>query len=113
MNYGPKLPTSRWEKETIALQHKAMSERTRRRLEMDLNIDHRLGVNYPVQKRSDLWLAHEAMDKKRLQLHNSFTLIKRLFPQFEWLQVLWLFRYGRKQLSYALSPEDLKTFLGE
>jgi len=117
LEYGPRLTDDEYERRIIELHRglppmptKAEDEAIRRR-ELELAIDHRLGRNFPPERREALWAVRRRVEKKRLRF--AFRhLLRRLFggPVARDAQRL----AGRLMDEYAkvLSGPELERFLG-
>lgn len=82
-DHGPRLADEEYDRRIVALHEgqPAMpsreQDRTLRRRELDLAIDHRLGMGFPEAKRDALWKIQERVERKRARL-----AIKYLFRRF-------------------------------
>lgn len=71
-DHGPRLSAEEFERRVVALYQdgSAMPDRAEesrlRRAEFDLAIDHRLGVDFPADRRGRLWAAQQRVDHRRL-----------------------------------------------
>src|SRR5262249_57312564 len=70
--YGPRLTDEEYDRAVVDL-HRGMSpmptreeDRALRRRALDLAIDHRLGRNFPRDRREALWKASERVESKRI-----------------------------------------------
>jgi len=113
--YGSRLSDREYEKRIVELYSglppipdKRTEERIRRR-ELDLAIDHRLGQDFPMERRDALWDIQRRVEKKR----------GRLF--FHWLLSYishgWLNRRSNKLMRYLvdeyakiLTEDELQAF---
>lgn len=50
-----------------------------RRQELNLAIDHRLGCNFPLERRDSLWAIQQQVEKRRLRLAIKY-LFRKLLP---------------------------------
>ena len=82
------------------------------RAELDLAIDHRLGVDFPPERRRALWEIQEQIERRRKRLvFRLLTNIVRtgsLERAAERLARDTMAAYGR-----VLTPSELETFFGE
>lgn len=83
-DYGPKLSDEEYEREIIALHEelppmpsREQDRRTRRR-ELYLAIDHRLGTEFPADRREQLWAIMQQVERKRVRVALKYFL-KYLF----------------------------------
>jgi len=72
LNHGPRLTDEEYEKKMIEL-HRDLppmpseeQDRQVRRMALDLAIDHRLGRDFPPERRELLWAIQQRVEKKRL-----------------------------------------------
>jgi hypothetical protein len=86
LGHGPRLSDEEYERRVVRL-HEALppmpsreQDREVRRVELDLAVDHRLGRDFPDQRRHRLWQIMEDVEKRRLRLIGRF-LIGRLFAR--------------------------------
>jgi hypothetical protein len=84
-----------------------------RRSELDLQIDHRLGVDFPRTRREEMWRIQEQAERRRLRVL-ARSLLVRLLPRS--LAVSRLSRFADlliTEYSKVLTPEELRDFLGQ
>jgi|MudIll2142460700_1097286.scaffolds.fasta_scaffold118564_2 hypothetical protein len=86
LNHGPRLTDEEYEKRIIEL-HRGLpplpteeQDRQVRRMALDLAIDHRLGRNFPQERRESLWAIQQRVEKKRLRLALTYPF-RRLFAK--------------------------------
>lgn len=82
-----------------------------RRKELDLLIDHRLGVAFPAARRQALWQAHRVVDRRRARLaltHVFRRLISRWFANAG----RYLVDFAEREYGQVLEPPELRAFLG-
>ena len=114
--YGPRLSNEEYESRILDLYRNlppmpsADQDREVRRQELDLAIDHRLGQNFPADRRSALWAAQQSIEKKRLRLGMKY-LLRRLTTAFFSRNAQSLAGYAAEEYAKVLSPEELKRFL--
>src|SRR5437016_5464402 len=115
--YGPRLSQRDYERRITELYSgisptpsREEEERLRRR-ELDLTIDHRLGQDFPRERREALWQIQQRVEKKRLRLtlHWLASFISRL----------WLYRRANRVAKFivdeyakVLSKEELRAYFG-
>jgi hypothetical protein len=80
LKYGPRLTEREYERKIIEL-HKGLppmptkeQDEEVRRAELNLAIDHRLGRDFPPERREALWAIQQRVEKKRLRLGIKFFL---------------------------------------
>lgn len=115
-DHGPRLSTAEYERRIVAL-HAGRSpmptpdeDRALRRAELDLAIDHRLGTQFPRERREALWAVRQRVERQRLRLglaHAARQLLPGALARGAARVV------GAMERAYAevLSPEELKRFL--
>lgn len=84
LGHGPRLSDREYERRVVRL-HEGLppipsreQDREVRRAELELAIDHRLGREFPVERRHRLWRVVEDTEKRRLRLIGKH-LVGRLF----------------------------------
>lgn len=114
--YGPRLSTEEYESRILDLYRNlppmpsADQDREVRRQELELMIDHRLGRNFPEDRRSALWAAQQSIEKKRLRLGVKY-LLRRFTTAFFARNAQSLAGYAAEEYAKVLSPEELRRFL--
>jgi hypothetical protein len=82
------------------------------RLELDLAIDHRLGVDFPLERRRALWEIRERVERRRkrlvFQLLSNIVRTGSLERAAERLARDTMAAYGR-----VLTPSELESFFGD
>lgn len=74
IGHGPRLSAREYERRIVELYaglppRPGREEEARvRRLELDLTVDHRLGRDFPKEKREALWNIQQQVEKKRIRL---------------------------------------------
>lgn len=102
--YGRKIDAQEYKQRVIALYempptkpYKSKSANFRRH-ELDLTIDHRLGVDFPIERREALWRAQQRLNRRQLPIL-FLSLIRRSLgskgPLEEPLYRLVLREYGK------------------
>jgi len=84
--------------------------------ELNLAIDHRLGIDFPQEKRAKLWHAAERVEAKRIKLAAQF-FFRGLFSKSRRNPALinksdWLTRFMIDAYSEVLDEQELKYFFG-
>ena len=114
-DYGIRLTDEEYERRIVDL-HRGLppvptpeQDREIRRRALDLAIDHRLGRNFPQERREALWKASERVNSKRIWIGLSY-LIRSLAGGRAHAEALTK-ALGR-QYSKVLTPPELEQFLG-
>jgi hypothetical protein len=83
LNHGPRLSDGEYEKRIVEL-HRGLppmpteaQDRQVRRMALELAVDHRLGRDFPRERRELLWAVQQRVEKRRLWL--AFTYPFRKF----------------------------------
>jgi hypothetical protein len=114
--YGQRMSDDEYERRILSLYCSLPplpspdQDRDVRRQELDLAIDHRLGRNFPEERRSALWAVQQRVEKKRLRLGMKY-LLRRLTARFFARDAQSLAGYAAEEYAKVLSPEELKRFL--
>ncbi|HET6841121.1 MAG TPA: hypothetical protein VFK06_05460 [Candidatus Angelobacter sp.] len=114
--YGPRLSDEEYEKRILNLYRSLPplpspdQDTEVRRQELDLAIDHRLGRNFPEERRSALWAAQQRVERKRLLLGIKYFL-RRIASTFFARNAQFLAGYAAEEYATVLSPEELRHFL--
>jgi hypothetical protein len=74
-------------------------------------IDHRLGQEFPVQLRKELWQIHERIEKKRLKLAARF-LFRKLSTRARSSQANSLAALMVDEYAKVIGREDAQQFFG-
>jgi hypothetical protein len=113
--YGPRLTDEEYDRAIVDL-HRGMApmptreeDRARRRRALDLAIDHRLGRNFPQERREALWKASERVESKRIWIGLKY-LVGSLAGGRAHAEALTK-ALGR-EYGKVLTPEELEQFLG-
>jgi len=115
LGYGPRLSDKEYERRIVELYSglprspgRKVEEEVGRR-ELDLTIDHRLGQDFPKERRDALWDIQRRVEKKRLRL------VLYWFTNF--ISYRWLHRRANKIAGYlvdeyakVLTKDELKAF---
>lgn len=117
LGHGLRLSAREYEKRIVELYSglppslSKEEEKNIHRRELDLTIDHRLGQDFPTDRREKLWDIQQRVEKKRLRL------------MFQWLlhfiSYRWLYARANKLAGYlvdeyakALTKDELQAFFG-
>jgi hypothetical protein len=117
LNHGPRLSDDEYEKRIIEL-HRGFppmptkdQDREVRRLELELAIDHRLGRDFPRERREALWAIKERVEKRGLWLGVKF-LAKKLFAKDINREAQGLAAYMVDEYARVLTKDEVKSFFG-
>lgn len=113
-----KLSGEEYDRRVVAL-HKHLppvpspeQQRQVRRSELELAIDHRLGVEFPRERRDALWAVHERAERRRVRLL-LWHMMSRLIPGVLERRASRLAGFLTNEYAKVLSPEELELFLGD
>lgn len=115
-DYGPRLTDAEYERRLFELHRSLPPMPTRaqdaevRRRELEIAIDHRLGRDFPAERRAALWAVQRGIDKKRLRLALRH-LVRRLFPRHLVRGAQALAGYAVDEYAKVLSGPELRRFL--
>ena len=116
-NYGARLTDEEYERRIVDL-HRGLppvptrsQDREVRRRALDLAIDHRLGQDFPRDRREALWAASERVDRSRMRLGLRY-LIEALLRPTRRRHAEALTRTLAAEYSKVLSPVEVERFLG-
>jgi hypothetical protein len=79
-----------------------------RKAELNLQINNRLGKDFPQDKRDEMWAAAERLEKKRA----SVGFLVSAFAKGHGNPMLGVFQIAFNEFSAVLGDEDLVQFLG-
>ncbi len=83
-DFGPRLSDEEYDRSVVELQanlppmQSREQERQLRRQELELAINHRLGIEFPKARRDALWAVKERIERKRMRLSAKY-FVRRLF----------------------------------
>jgi hypothetical protein len=115
LHYGPRLSDDEYERRIIDFHRGLRPMPTKeqdmavRRLELDLAIDHRLGRDFPQERRAALWAVQQRVEKRRLWLALKY-LLRRIFPNKLAQQVQHLAGYMVDEYAKVLNEAELESF---
>jgi hypothetical protein len=116
-NYGPRLSVQDYQHQIVALHSglptvpsKEQDRRVRRR-ELELAVDHRLGVEFPRERREALWAVQQRVERKRWRLMLKY-LVKRLFARSLVRDAQGLAAYLVDEYAAVLTEAELEAFFG-
>lgn len=118
LGHGPRLSGREYDRRIVRL-HEAQSERPSReedrelrRRELDLKIDHRLGRDFPSERREALWDVAQRVERRR-PLLLARHLLRRLWPMGLERGAADLADYMIDEYAKVLTPQELEAFLGD
>lgn len=112
--FGPRLTVDEYEKRIFELQQQLPAmptieqDREARHKQLNLAIDHRLGCNFPVERREALWRVQQRLEKKRLRLGLTYLLGRFFHPSN---QARKLARKVVSEYAKVLNEAELTSFL--
>jgi hypothetical protein len=116
--HGRRLSIEEYDRKIVALHvglppiPSAEQQRQVRRAELDLAIDHRLGLDFPSERRNALWAIQERVEKRRGRLVFHY-LLRKLLPGFLERGASGLAGYLVAEYGKVLTREELDRFFGE
>lgn len=117
LNYGPRLTDEEYEKGIIEL-HRDLppmpseeQDRQKRRMALNLAIDHRLGREFPQERRELLWAIQQRVEKRRLWLAFKYPF-RRIFAKTLARGAQGLAGYLVDEYAKVLTKSELKSFFG-
>jgi hypothetical protein len=115
LHYGLRLTDEEYEKRIIEL-HRGLppmptdeQDRQVRRMALDLAIDHRLGRDFPPERRESLWAIQQRVEKKRLWLALKYPF-RRFFAKSLARSAQGLAGYLVDEYAKILTPAELNLF---
>lgn len=120
IEYGPRLTEQEYEQRIVELYGRAAEgqpsaaphalEEQIKEGEFQLTIDHKLGINFPPEKRKALWAAKQRVETQRLRLIGKYlktSLKKREFA--DGMQIM--IERTMEEFAKVLTPEELSAFM--
>lgn len=118
--HGRRLTPEEYERAVVRLYQRAggtgatPEERIAlRRSELDLQIDHRLGVDFPQTRREEMWRIQEQTERRRLRFLARSLLVRLLPRSLAVTRLSGLTDLLISEYSQVLTPEELRDFLGQ
>jgi hypothetical protein len=114
---GRRLTDEDYRRAVVALQSRQPAtptpeqDRTARRAELNLRIDHRLGVDFPAHRREKLWAVQERLEKRMLGL-TAWRWLSWLWPDVLENQAQDLARLFVRDHAGVLTPPELEHYFG-
>lgn len=116
--HGPRLSGPEYDRRIVAL-HSGLPPRLGRnqqtelrRVELELSIDYRLGVDFPADRRDQLWAVAQRIERRRLRLIFRY-LMRRLRPHGTEMGAADMAGYLVQEYSRVLNETELEAFLGD
>lgn len=116
VDFGPRLSGEEYERRVVALYSGAPplpdenQDRALRRRELDLQIDHRLGVDFPAARRERLFEVQCGLDQVGVGSLIRYAL-GRVMPSFLVRHARFLADDTVRAYAKVLSEEELREFL--
>jgi len=116
-DYGPRLSDEEYERRLTRLYENLPPVPTRkqdrqlRRQQLDLAIDHRLGRNFPRDRRQALWAVQQRLERKHF-LHGWSYFLKRLLGRSRTGNARGLADFLMEEYGKVLSKSELEQFFG-
>lgn len=117
LNHGLRLTDEEYEKRIIELHRGLPPMPTEeqdiqvRRMALDLSIDHRLGRDFPQERRELLWAIQQRVEKRRLWLALKYPF-RRLFAKSLARGAQGLAGYLVDEYAGVLTQAEIKSFFG-
>ena len=115
LNHGPRLTVEEYERKIIEL-HSGLppmptkdQDRQVRQMELNLAIDHRLGRDFPPERREALWKIQQRVEKKRLWLALKYPF-RRFFAKSLARDAQGLAGFLVDEYAKVLTQSELKSF---
>jgi hypothetical protein len=117
LHYGPRISDAEYDRRVVALHESAAGrgkdrDRELRRAELNIEVDHRLGQDFPSDRRRLLWAAHEQAERRRRRLPLRFLFGLLRTGSIEGAAES-LARDLVKAYAKVLTPTELHTFFGD
>lgn len=115
LGHGPRLTDEEYDKKIIGLHSSLPAAATReqdrvvRRKELEFAVDHRLGINFPADRREALWTIQERVERKRLRLAFTYFL-RKIFTRWFVRDVRKLTGFLVDEYAKVLTKDELESF---
>jgi hypothetical protein len=116
-DYGPRLTDEEYERRVVDLQRQLprlpgrdLDAQVRRR-QLDLAIDHRLGCNFPQERREALWAIQQDVERRRLRLAFKY-FVRKVFRKALVKDAQALAGYVVDEYAKVLTEAELRSFFG-
>jgi len=113
--YGPRLTDEEYDRKIIELHRGLIAKPTKeqdsamRRKELELAIDHRLGINFPIDRREALWTIQARVEKKWRRLAFKY-LLRKIFSRWFVLDVKKLTGFLVDAYAKVLTKDEIESF---
>ena len=110
--HGRRLRYDEYARALVALQGQHLALDEMRYGELMANIDHRLGVDFPAQRRAALWEAAQRVEEQRLRLASGgrmMTLCCRVAAPWIFFK---LSQHVLNEYGKVLVPDEMRLFFG-
>lgn len=122
LGFGPKLSDDEYERAVVALQRYQPTMPNREqdmallKQELELAIDHRLGIDFPREKRNAMWEVRHRIEKKRVRMLMKYYLKMMIgrttVPNGLLNEANGLAGFMMDAYAEVLTEEQLRSFLG-
>lgn len=115
LGHGPRIDDGDYDRKIIELYSKLPPNPTRdqynsvRRAEFQLAIDHRLGINFPADRREMLSSINDRVDRKRLRLIFKY-LLRKIFTGWFVSDVRKMTNFMIDEYAGVLNNDELESF---
>ncbi len=114
-DHGPRLDDEEYDRRVVDL-HEGLppvpgreQDRKVRRAELELAIDHRLGRDFPAERRERLWQVMQEVERRRLRLVGRY-LLGRVFHRRPARSANRLAGWMVDHFAEVLDPRELESF---
>ncbi|WP_151962871.1 hypothetical protein [Acinetobacter oleivorans] len=108
-SHGRKLTLEEYEHSITELfEDHGNNKETLERKELNLTIDYRLGVDFPLERREELWKIHQKIEKERnnkLLKKYIMYFLPNLFKDYKAAKLV---NFMLKEYSTVLSEQEIK-----
>jgi hypothetical protein len=118
LNYGRRLSGEEYDHAIVALYSDlppkpSWAQRKEvRRQELNLTLDYRLGLEFPLKKREALWAVQQEIEKHRIKIMFTY-LLRRFFAKNLIREAKGLAGYVIEAYAKVLNQAELEQFFGE
>ncbi|MDH0301854.1 MULTISPECIES: hypothetical protein [unclassified Pseudomonas] len=115
--HGRKLSQREYEHAVVALHAAHAEDATSledpslRRRELDLTIDHRLGVDFPPARRERLWQIQQRVERKRLRLL-ARSLVAQMLPIITRRRANAIAGFVERAFAQELDAQEMNDYFG-
>lgn len=117
VDHGPRISGAEYDRKVANLYLELPEspsdevERHARRRELDLKIDHRLGIRFPEERREALWHVDERMSRRPLRMLLAWQ-IGKIVPRYLAGAARRLGSNVINEYRTVLTPQELELFFG-